>query len=118
MNSIEAQKILAPEFHSLSNTLSDLMKAGLEYVTSASVALGVAKKDDEEIDEELVKQIDRVARHMHNAALMGILAGVRLGKKMAEMEESGTASNETSKEAEEAAKAAEALIASFTKKHD
>lgn len=118
MNTIEAQKILAPEFHSLSKTLSDLMKTGLEYVTSASVALGVAKKEDEEIDEELVKEIDRVARHMHYAALMGILAGVRLGKKLAEMEESGTSNELNSKEAEEASKAAEALFATLKKKHD
>lgn len=118
MNTIEAQTILAPEFHETTKLLSDLMKSGLEYVTSASVCLGVAKKDGEEIDMEMVNQIDRVAKHMHSAALMGILAGVRIGKKLAEMEESGTSNELNSKEAEEASKAAEALFATLKKKHD
>lgn len=118
MNTIEAQKILSPEFQDKAKKLSEVIRRGLEFITMASAQIGKDIGKGEEANEELCSQVDMVTRAVHEAALSAILVGVSLGKKLHELESGGPQDDYKPEEVDQATKATEALFATLKKKHD
>lgn len=118
MNTIEAQKILAPEFTDKANKLSEVIKRGLDFLTKASAVIGKDIGKGEAPDEVLCDQVDMVRRVIHEAAMSAILVGVSIGKRLNELESGGPQDEFKPEEVDQATKAAEALFATLKKKHD